>query len=69
MSNDIGPIIFLSIILLIVVWFPKDEYKATPADITFAESVCKEGKWVTVDSSQVICKDGATYKLKQDTEL
>lgn len=64
MSNE-GPIIVLLILLLMVLWLVDDEnYIAVPEDISFAISVCKEGEWKSVDRLEVMCKDGATYKLK-----
>lgn len=66
MKDGGGFIIFLCIASLIMLWFVDDEdYKAIPEDISFAESVCKEGDWRSVDKSEVICKDGAIYKREE----
>lgn len=67
MNNDnSGIIISLSVLLLVVVWFPYDPpFKATPVDIDFARSVCKGGEWESIDRSEAICKDGAIYKREE----
>lgn len=68
MSSD-GLIIILALFLLALIWIPDEELTITPKNVNFAVSSCKEGKWKSIDKLNVICKDGATYKLKQENKL
>ena len=63
MSSD-GLLIILAVFLLALIWYPDDKFMITPEDVDFAVSSCKEGKWKSIDKLNVICEDGATYKLK-----
>lgn len=65
MRDEGGFLIIILASVLIVIWFPEDRYKAVPEDVSFAESVCKEGDWKSIDKSEVICKDGAIYKREE----
>lgn len=66
MKSDIVLIQITGAALLFCLWvIAEDSYKAIPEDISFAQSVCKEGDWKSVDKSEVICKDGEIYKREE----
>lgn len=47
-------------------------FKFTPqvsvSSVERAVSVCKEGKWESINNSEIICADGAVYPRKGETK-
>lgn len=61
-NSNMREVVFVGMIVMLIILSFEEDYKTAPKDISFAESVCEEGGWKSVDRSEVICKDGAIYK-------
>jgi len=45
-----------------VLVYSQQDTTTTPEKVSFAESSCKLGEWITIDKNVITCNDGAIYE-------
>ena len=55
----------LGVFWTVIVYIQQDT-TITPEKVSFAESSCKLGEWVSIDKNVITCNDGAVYKYNEE---